>query len=172
MPRQTRGYDANKKVNGRKRFIVTDTLGLFLVVCVMAASVQDCDGAKTTLLSVYLFTPVRFVYADAGFAGLLVEWCQRILRTTLHIVRKAPGQKGFAVIARRWFVERSLAWLTAHRRVAREYERHPATAEAMIRWAAISGTVRRLTRGRPATRQRAWTCQPSTDCYPSSETRW
>lgn len=148
-----------KKINGRKRFIVTDTLGLLLVVCVMAASVQDRDGAKTTLLSVYLFTPVRFVYADAGFAGLLVEWCQRILRTTLHVVRKAPDQKGFAVIARRWVVERSLAWLTAHRRLARDYERHPATSEAMIRWAAISGMVRRLTRGKPAERQQAYTLE-------------
>ncbi|WBB54679.1 IS5 family transposase [Verrucosispora sp. WMMD573] len=155
--RDTRGYDAGKKVNGRKRFIVTDTLGLLLVVCVMAASVQDRDGAKTTLLSAYLFTPVRFVYADAGFAGTLVDWCQRILRTTLEIVRKAPGQKGFAVIARRWVVERSLAWLTGHRRLARDYERHPATSEAMIRWAAINGMLRRLTRGRPARRQRAWT---------------
>ncbi|MFD6754875.1 IS5 family transposase [Micromonospora gifhornensis] len=153
----TRGYDAGKKVNGRKRFIVTDTLGLLLVVCVMAASVQDRDGAKTTLLSAYLLTPVRFVYADAGFAGTLVDWCQRILRTTLEIVRKAPGQKGFAVIARRWVVERSLAWLTGHRRLARDYERHPATSEAMIRWAAINGMLRRLTRGRPARRQRAWT---------------
>src|SRR5262249_48235169 len=76
------------------------TLGLLLVVCVMAASVQDRDGAKTTLLSLYLFTPVRFVYADAGFAGVLVDWCRRILRTALEIVRKDPGQKGFAVIAR------------------------------------------------------------------------
>jgi hypothetical protein len=67
----------------------------------MAASVQDRDGAKTTLLSAYLFTPVRFIYADAGFAGMLVEWAQRILRTTGHIVRKAPGQRGFSVIARR-----------------------------------------------------------------------
>jgi hypothetical protein len=94
--RDTRGYDAGKKVNGRIRFIVTDILGLLLVVCVMAASVQDRDGAKATLLSAYLFAPVRFVYADAGFAGTLVGWCQRILRTTLEIVHKAPGQKGFA----------------------------------------------------------------------------
>ncbi len=66
--RDSRGYDAGKKVNGRKRFIVTDTLGLPLVVCVMAASVQDRDGAKTTLLSMYLVTTVRYVFADAGFA--------------------------------------------------------------------------------------------------------
>lgn len=70
--RPTRGYDAGKNVNVRKRFIVTATLGLLLVVCVVAASVQDRDGARTTLLSLYLCTPVRFVFADAGFAGRLV----------------------------------------------------------------------------------------------------
>ena len=87
---------------------------------------------------------------------MLVDWCQRILRTILEVVRKAPDQKGFAVIPRRWVVERSLAWLTAHRRLARDYERHPATSEAMIRWAAISGMVRRLSRGKPARRQSTW----------------
>lgn len=156
VPQASRGYDANKRINGRKRFIVTDTLGLLLIVCVMAASVQDRDGAKTTLPGLYLLTPVRFVYADAGIAGMLVGWCQQILRTVLQIVRKAPEQKGFAVIPRRWVVERSLAWLTAHRRLARDYERDTATSEAMIRWAAINGMVRRLSRGAPATRQRAW----------------
>ncbi len=57
----SRGYDAGKKINGRKRFIVTDTLGLLVVVCVMSAACQDRDGAKTTLLSTYLFTPIRHV---------------------------------------------------------------------------------------------------------------
>jgi hypothetical protein len=90
VPRASRGYDAGKKVNGRKRFIVTGTLGRLLIVCVMAASVQDRDGAKTTLLGLYLLTPVRFLYAHAGFAGMLVDWCQRILRTVLEMVRKAP----------------------------------------------------------------------------------
>jgi hypothetical protein len=75
---------------------------------VCAASVQDRDGAKTTLLSLYLTTPVRFVLADAGFAGRLVDWATRILTTTLHIVRKPPGQKGFVLIPRRWPVERTL----------------------------------------------------------------
>ena len=67
--RDSRGYDAGKKINGRKRFIVTDTLGLLLVVVVLAASVQDRDGAKSVLLDTYLRTPVRFVFADGGFAG-------------------------------------------------------------------------------------------------------
>jgi hypothetical protein len=122
----------------------------------MAASVQDRDGAKTTLLGTYLTVPVRFVFADAGFAGRLVDWAASILRTTLHIVRKPDGQQGFAVIPRRWCVERTLAWLTAHRRLARDYERDPATAEAMIRWAAINTMVRRIARGRPAARQQRW----------------
>lgn len=69
MPKGTRGYDAGKRVDGRKRFIVTDTLGLLIVVMVCAASVQDRDGAKQSLLSLYFAAPVRFVFADGGFAG-------------------------------------------------------------------------------------------------------
>jgi transposase len=151
--RDTRGYDAGKKINGRKRFIVTDTLGLLLVVVVLAASVQDRDGAKSVLLDTYLRTPVRFVFADGGFAGRLLDWATQILATTISIVRKPADQRGFAVIPRRWAVERTLAWLTAHRRLARDYERHPATSEAMIRWAAINTITRRIARGGPATRQ-------------------
>ncbi|WP_433475383.1 IS5 family transposase [Spirillospora sp. CA-142024] len=151
-----RGYDAGKKVPGRKRFIVTDTLGLLITVTVCAAGVQDRDGAKGTLLGLYLASPTcRFVFADAGFAGRLVDWAAQTLRTTIHIVRKPADQKGFAVLPRRWAVERTLAWLTAHRRLARDYERcHPATNEAMIRWAAIGLMTRRLARGgQPAVRQ-------------------
>jgi transposase len=151
--RDTRGYDAGKKINGRKRFIVTDTLGLLLVVVVLSASVQDRNGAKSVLLDTYLRTRVRFVFADGGFAGRLLDWAQQFLATTLHIVRKPAGQRGFAVIPRRWAVERTFAWLTAHRRLARDYERDPAVSEAMIRWAAINTITRRIARGGPATRQ-------------------
>ena len=151
--RESRGYDAGKKINGRKRFIVTDTLGLLLTVVVLHAGVQDRDGAKPVLLDTRLRTRVRFVFADGAFAGRLLDWAQTILATTLHIVRKPAGQRGFAVIPRRWAVERSFAWLTAHRRLARDYERHPATSEAMIRWAAINTITRRIARGGPAIRQ-------------------
>jgi transposase len=131
------------------------TLGLLLTVTVCAASVQDRDGAKTALLGAYLTAPAcRFVFADAGFAGRLVDWAHDVLATTISIVRKPPDQKGFAVLPRRWAVERTLAWLTAHRRLARDYERHPATSEAMIRWAASGLMTRRLARGgRPTVRQ-------------------
>lgn len=149
----TRGYDAGKKINGRKRFIVTDTLGLLVVVCVMAASWQDRDGAKPTLLSTYLFSPIRYLFADQGFAGKLVDWAGAYLRTTVEIVRKPAEQRGFVVHPRRWVVERTLSWLTAHRRLARDYERDPTVAEHMIRWAAIGGMLNRLTRGGPAIRQ-------------------
>jgi transposase len=155
---ETRGYDAGKKINGRKRFIVTDTLGLLLVVLVLPANVQDRDGAKTVAGTASPPTPVpgnsscaapvrrRRVRRHAGRLG------RALLTTTIEIVRKPPGQKGFAVIPRRWAVERTLAWLTSYRRLARDYERHPATAEAIIRWAAIATMTRRITRGHPATR--------------------
>ncbi|PZG15285.1 IS5 family transposase ISFal3B, partial [Spongiactinospora gelatinilytica] len=156
--RSTRGYDAGKKVNGRKRFIVTDTTGLLVTVTVLAASWQDRDGAKTALLSAYLTTPIRHVFADQGFAGRLVDWTRDRLRTTLEIVRKPADKPGFNVIARRWVVERTLAWLTACRRLARDYERDPAVSEALIRWAAIAGMARRLTRSGPARRQPRYIC--------------
>jgi transposase len=154
----TRGYDAGKKVNGRKRFIVTDTLGLLLVVLVLPASVQDRDGAKQLLLELRhrqlmaRVRRVRHLFADSGFAGKLLDWAKEMLNTTIEVVRKPPGQKGFAVIPRRWAVERTLAWLTSYRRLARDYERHPATSEAIIRWAAITTMTRRIARKKPATR--------------------
>jgi hypothetical protein len=95
--RNTRGYDAGKQVAGRKRFIVTDTLGLLITVTVCAASVQDRDGAKGALLSLYLTAPrCRFIFADAGFAGRLLDWAATTLRTTVGVVRKPVDQKGFA----------------------------------------------------------------------------
>ena len=152
--RDTRGYDAGKKINGRKRFIVTDTLGLLLAVVVLAAGVQDRDGAKPVLLDTYLRTPMRFVFADGGFAGRLVDWARpHPGAPRWRSCANPPDQRGFAVIPRRWVVERTFAWLTAHRRLARDYERDPAVSEAMIRWAAINTMTRRIARGGPATRQ-------------------
>jgi transposase len=91
-----------------------------VVVGVVAASFQDRDGAKAVLLDAYLATPIRYVFADQGFAGRLVGWAAGRLRMTIDIVRKPAEQKGFAVHPRRWVVERTLAWLTAHRRLARD----------------------------------------------------
>ncbi len=150
--RDSRGYDAGKVVHGRTRCGVTDTGGRRVTVAVLAASWPDRDGAKTALLGAYLATPIRHVFADSGFAGRLVDWARDILTTTVEIVRKPADQQGFAVQPRRWVVERTLAWLTACRRLAREYERHPEVSEAIVRWAAIAGMARRITRGEPARR--------------------
>ena len=158
----TRGYDAGKKVNGRKRFITTDTLGLLLCVVVCSARMQDRDGAKSVLLDTRLRTRVRFLFADGEFAGRLVDWAATILATTVQVVRRPAGQHGFAVIPRRWAVERTFAWLTADRRLARDYERDPKTSEAMIRWAAINTITRRIARGGPATREQRPRLAPTT----------
>lgn len=104
----SRGYDANKKINGRKRFVVTDTLGLLLAVMVRPASVQDRAGATTMLLGLYLTGCCRVVFADQGFAGRLMLWAREVLGIIVHIVGKPPAQHGFQVHPRRWVVERAL----------------------------------------------------------------
>jgi transposase len=133
---------------------------LLVTVWVLAASWQDRDGGKGALLAAVAATPIRHVFADQGFAGRLVDWAASMLNTTLEIIRKPADQKGFVVHPRRWVVERSLSWLIAHRRLARDYEWHPETSEYMIRWAAINQMLRRLTRGAPARRQQRRTFNP------------
>ncbi|MER6074376.1 IS5 family transposase [Streptomyces sp. NPDC001817] len=147
VPAVTRGFDAGKKVKGLKRFIVTDTLGLLLAVHVVSASVQDRDGARRPLLWIRLDHPgVMKIWADHGFAGRLVAWTTTVLGRELEIVRKDLDQQGFQVQLKRWAVERTFSWLTAHRRLARDYETSPARSESMVRWAMIGIMVRRMTR--------------------------
>lgn len=153
VPTETSGYDAGKRVRGRKRFIVTDTLGLLLTVLVVPASLQDRNGGRRALLHAHHDAPtVRHVWADAGFSGQCVTWTKDILGHTLQIVRKPPDQRGFQVLPRRWAVERTFAWISACRRLARDYERNPAHSATLIRWAMIGVITRRLTRTTPATR--------------------
>jgi transposase len=122
-------------------------------VHVVAANVQDRDGARRPLLWARLDHPgIRKIWADQGFTGCLVDWTAQVLGRELEIVRRDPGQRGFQVQPKRWAIERIFSWITANRRLARDYEASPARSETMIRWAMIGITVRRLTRGRPATR--------------------
>ncbi len=154
----TRGYDAGKKVNGRKRHVVVDTIGLLLLVMVSTASIQDRDGARPVLEAMAVMHPtVRLVWADGGYAGKLIEWAKTVARIVLEIVKKADGQHGFEVLPRRWVVERTLSWITRCRRLDRDYERLPASSEAMIKWAMIGLMTRRLS---PAPGRRPW--QPTT----------
>jgi transposase len=145
--RSSRGYDAGKKINGRKRHIAVDTVGLLLCVLVTAASVQDRDGARPLLDRLAnSYERVRLVWADGGYAGKLLDWARDTLRITVQIVKRSDDMTGFVVLPRRWVVERTLAWITRHRRCVRDYEALPTHHEAMVRWAMIRVTSRRLTR--------------------------
>lgn len=142
-----RGYDAGKKINGRKRHIVVDTLGLLLMVVVTVASVQDRDGAKLVLqqLKDKLSLPrLRLVWADGGYSGKLVDWVKRTLSWTLEIVKRNDDTTGFKVLPRRWVVERTFGWLNNYRRLSKDYETFPETSEAFIYAAMIHIMVRRL----------------------------
>ncbi len=152
--RDSRGYDAGKKVNGRKRHVVVDTIGLLVVVLVTAASVQDRDGGRLVLDKARIAMPsIAGVWADGGYAGRCVDFARRVLAITLHIVHKPVGQRSFEVLARRWVVERTLSWLVRCRRLDRDYERLPEHAEAMVKWAMIGLMARRLA---PGPGRRSW----------------
>ncbi|WP_226358839.1 transposase [Pseudonocardia sp. ICBG601] len=99
----SRGYDAGKKTGGRKRFIVTDTLGLLLTTMVCSASVQDHATAPSRSCSTSTCAPGCAVrLRRRRFAGRLLDWAATILQTTIEIIRKPPEQRGFTVLPRRW----------------------------------------------------------------------
>lgn len=158
VPAASRGFDAGKKTNGRKRHIVVDTMGLLLAVIITTASVQDRDGARSVLDRLRFTMPsVALVWADGGYAGKLIDWVARMLRVRLDIVRKPLGVHTFQVLPRRWVVERTFAWIVKCRRLDHDYERRPEHSEAMIKWAMIGLMTRRLS---PGPGRRPW--QPST----------
>ena len=144
-----RGYDAGKKINGTRRHLAVDVLGLLLSVLVTAASMQDRDAARPLLRNLRrAFPSVKLAWADGGYAGKLVTWAARKLKPklTLEIVRRPDDLHTFQVLPRRWVVERTLAWITRHRRTVRDYERLPAHHETYIYWAMIIVMTRRLAR--------------------------
>jgi transposase len=152
--KDSRGYDAGKKINGRKRHLVVDTMGLLIVVLVTAASVQDRDGAIAVLDRAKMVMPsLVLAWADAAYSRRAQDFAARALRILVQVVAKLVGQRGFVPLPRRWVVERTHAWITGHRRMSRDYERLPAHSEAMIKWAMIGLMTRRLA---PAPGRRPW----------------
>ncbi len=143
-----RGYDAGKKIKGRKRHILVDTLGLVLVCVVHSASVQDRDGAKEVLKALEgAFGWIRKIWADGGYAGALVDWARNLRRKRridLEIVKRSDDIKGFEVLPRRWIVERTFAWLENSRRLAKDYEVTTSSSRAMIHIAMIRLMATRL----------------------------
>jgi len=142
------GYDAGKKIKGRKRHIITDTEGFLIGLIVHKASLQDRDGAPFVLKSIVRSHPwLRHVFADAGYAGAKLKGAlKKIGRFVLDIVRRNPQTKGFEVLPRRWVVERTFAWLNRNRRLAKDFEQSIRSAEAWIFIASIRLLTRRLAR--------------------------
>jgi transposase len=145
VPVSGQGIDAGKKIVGRKRSIVIDTVGLLLAVLVTAASVQDSVVGTHLIDQVAAAHPtLRKVWVDGGYRQHLVEHAAA-LGIDMEIVQRTPGTSGFAPLPRRWTVERTLGWLMFHRRLARDYETLPARSEAMIHLAMTDLMARRLT---------------------------
>jgi transposase len=153
VPAASRGFDGGKLINGRKRHIITDCLGLLLVVAVTAANVGDREAAVPLLLRLRnLHRDICLVWADGGYTGQLVDWCRQKLTFALEVVKRTDDMEGFVVLPRRWVVERTLAWLMHSRRLCRDYETLTVTSEAMIQFSMITRMSRRPARPRVAGR--------------------
>ncbi|MFD9339616.1 IS5 family transposase [Streptomyces sp. NPDC060028] len=145
VPASSLGIDAGKKIVGRKRSIVIDTIGLLLAVLVTAAGVQDPVAGTRLLDQVAAEHPgIRKVWVDGGYRQHLVEHAAT-LNIDMEITARTPGTRGFTPIPKRWAVERTYGWLMLHRRLARDYETLPARSEAMIHIAMTALMAHRLT---------------------------
>jgi putative transposase len=139
------GYDAGKKVTGRKRPLLVDVMGLVLAVVVHSAGIQDRDGAKLVFERVRkCYKRLTLIWADGGYAGKLVTWVKDTCGWDLEIVKRNDDLKGFHVLPRRWVVERTFGWLGRYRRMSKDYEFHPETSETIVHIAMINLMVRRL----------------------------
>jgi putative transposase len=141
-----RGYDAGKKINGRKRHLLVDTIGLVLLVMILPANIQDRDGAKQLLAAFFSRKTrrrVKHIWADGGYAGALRETARKLWRCALEIVKHCELHT-FKVLPRRWVVERTFGWLGRYRRLSRDYERQAQTGETMVYLAMIRLMLTRL----------------------------
>jgi putative transposase len=141
------GYDGGKKVTGRKRHIVVDTLGLVLAVLVTAANLDDRVGAKHlfTAMLTTSWKRLKLIWADGNYTGDLIAWVKTTCDWLLEIVHKPKEQLGFEVLPKRWIVERTFAWLNRQRRLSKDYEHLPETSEGFIYAAMIRLMLKKLT---------------------------
>jgi putative transposase len=141
-----RGFDNGKKVKGRKRHVLVDTLGLLLIVVVTAASLSDQAGARKIFQQMRgTGKKLRKVWVDGTYRGAeWTAWIKAKYRIVLESVARAEGQKGFAVLPHRWVVERTLAWLNQNRRLSKDYEELPSTSETFVYVAMTRLMLKRL----------------------------
>jgi putative transposase len=143
------GFDGNKRVNGRKRHILVDTMGNLLGVVLRAANIPDQTGAQQLLAALpeRLFERLEKILADGGYKGDLADWIAETCGVELEIVTRPEGQPGFVLLPVRWVVERAFAWLGRFRRLSKDYERLLHHSAGFIYLASI---VRLLNRLKPA----------------------
>ena len=149
---RNRGYDAARKVKGRKRFVLTDTQGLLLAVWVCAASVTEKMGAKCLLPYLRrsfnlreLCSRIKLVWVGGGYRGDdLRRFVRRLWGWCWQVVLRTDDTKGFTLLPRRWVVERTFAWILHARRLSKDYEKNRANAQSMVYLAMISMMVKRL----------------------------
>jgi putative transposase len=139
------GMTPEKKVNGRKRHILVDTNGLLLRVLVHPADITESEGAEWLLGQYHhRFPRLKTVRADQGYKDWLLEWAKRYTNLAIEIIEKPAGQKGFAVIPKRWVVERTFAWLGRNRQLSKEYDREASCTESFVYLASIHLMLKRL----------------------------
>jgi len=145
-----RGYDAGKKIKGRKRHIVTDTDGNLVHAVIHTADVQDRDGAPLVLAEIIRRFPwLRHVFADGGYSGDKLRQALRKIgksRWSIEIIKRSDRAKGFEVLPRRWVVEQTFAWLGRNRRLAKDFEQTIASATAWLFIALIQFFISRIAR--------------------------
>lgn len=142
------GFDAHKHVKGRKRHLLVDTLGLPLAVYVTPADMHDTQGARRLLAGLKDFVPrLKKIWADAAYRGQeLAGWCKARGDWELEVVERTPDVRGFAVLPKRWIVERTFGWLSRNRRMSKDYKRKVQTSETLIEVAMILLLVARFGR--------------------------
>jgi len=140
------GYDGNKKIKGRKRHILVDTLGNLLEVVISAANLNDRDGAKLLLTKVERQIARRLlkIWVDKGYCGELELWFDKQWQIDLEVVEAEPNQKGFVVQPRRWVVERTFAWFGQFRRLSKDFEQCVLSSAGFIYLASISILLKRV----------------------------
>lgn len=140
------GYDAGKKIKGRKRHVVVDTAGNLLKTLVLPADIQERAGARLRLSGLKrLYVWVQKLWADAAYSGKdFAKQIKKAINIVIEVVKRAETATGFVVLARRWVVERTLAWLNRNRRLSKDYENLTETATYYLYCASIQRMIRRL----------------------------
>ena len=140
-----RGKDPHKKVNGRKRHLVVDTLGMVVAAVVHSAGIQDRDGAKLVLKKmVGRFPRLKKILADGIYNGRIAEWAKEVGGWILELVVRPEGEREFKVLKWRWIVERTFAWLGRYRRLSKDYEGSEESSESWIYIAMTNLMLQRL----------------------------